>query len=124
MAAPNSKGGRLMNTKTDKTEQRTSTPWNSFSIGSTENWWGIKGSINEDVAQLTGCPCHKSAQANAAFIVRAVNAHEDLLRVLYQCKTFLDDMTREENLERPRAYVVDFAKQLGVTQAIAKAEAK
>lgn len=69
------------------TQKHTPTPWNSFDGGLDS--FGIFSSVNKRIGsifyskrQAGVCEGYEQAEANAAFIVRACNAHDGLVGAL------------------------------------------
>src|SRR5271157_3455432 len=96
--------------------QHTPTPWKVSVHVDGCNFTSYM--INE--VELAGAESDEEAEANAAFIVRAVNAHEELLRVAKFLITLDDDCGREHR--RINGLLSD--ARLMVEQAIARAEGK
>ena len=94
-------------------EQRakhTATPWElnqtCFKVKSDPMFWkqGIKhGGIQTAVATGIG---QDEAQANAAFIVRAVNSHESLVNALVSMRTAFGDVREHDTEFKKSAYKV------------------
>ena len=85
--------------------KHTATPWKQH-----KGQWGIHNIEDSKEGQLLCEVQGSDSEANAAFIVKACNAHEDLLRLL---KLSLED------LEDYGTYSVDI---LEIKRAIANAE--
>ncbi len=102
--------------------QHTSTPWN---VGGYQTHsasvepLGVVGIGNGRMAiarsMETGLISREEAEANAAFIVKAVNAFEDMKRALWACQIFLID---------DEIYAQTKELRNTVEKALAKAEAK
>lgn len=62
----------------------TPTPWETVELNPES--WHIWPNNGKDTFRIATCYCHQlggeDAKANAAFIVRAVNAHDDLVAAL------------------------------------------
>lgn len=101
-----------MSPETAVKTQHTPTPWNVDERSIYCEKWGM------DRIALLEQASHRMSmsevKANAAFIVRAVNAHEELLRI---AKQMVFDWKHNEP-KMPVGYIND------VLQAIAKAEGK
>lgn len=73
----------------------TPTPWEIRDVPSRERF-KITDSTGYTIAEMPSYPIIEKEEANAAYIVRAVNAHEALLEALEQCLT-LDGATAERS---------------------------
>lgn len=86
--------------------KHTSTPWHAHKPDESNGWWYVDG---EDSAIGDVCTLyHDNAESNAAFIVKAVNCHEELLEALrdtvYHIKTPLSE--RNENWHKTGARIL------------------
>jgi len=97
---------------------RTPGPWETSTIKlANKVEWDICGSDGGDIiADLMGC---ENAKANAAFIVRACNAHDDLMEACHQMWAALD----ERILNASKGASVKEALEK-IKQAISKAEGR
>lgn len=64
-------------------------------------------------------------RANAAFIVKAVNCHEELVEALQETKKMTDELLRTMDIDEDHWYRDDLVGlRVSVIQALAKAEAE
>lgn len=112
------------NQKVDRQPTHTPTPWTVSQAELDQQARVIRydaDGISSHIAMVnenTLAPEHGgSAIANAAFIVRAVNAHEELVNLLKQAQGYIEDVQRDFALE-------DSGIVSDLKEAIAKAEGK
>jgi hypothetical protein len=75
---------------------RTQGPWKLDSLSGTTIWTSIThpgcGPISGPIASVDACWTKGAQLANAAFIVQACNAHDDLVAALRECSEYLSDI--------------------------------
>lgn len=94
----------------------TPTPWslNLWTVGRVTIHSNAQGDMQ--VCEMSQVHGPGTQTANAAFIVRAVNAHETLINTLSQCKGYFDMQMKHLPTEATKIMLND------IVQAIAKAE--
>lgn len=103
----------------------TPTPWLAVKAPASEHkegihWYIEEGSQHATVATIYMLCTKEWTDANAAFIVRAVNAHEELLEALYQALPYVEDQLQDQGY-KPGAVE---RKIKFIKEAIAKAEGR
>lgn len=80
--------------------KHTATPWEvlpergSYDINGAINpvMVGVRHTVGQE--NIANCADHPNAKANAAHIVKCVNAHDDLVEALEQTKRFIEFMPK------------------------------
>ena len=87
----------------DSKQKHTPTPWKQHETEG-KIYASIRGADNSTIADC-GSRSDKQAQANAAFIVTACNAHEAIKLALYKASIMLDESTELVDGELRIAYM-------------------
>lgn len=117
--------------KTMNTAKHTPTPWRysfnpsgKFEIGTNKEYVALTipyGMVNQPIEY------YPREEANAEFIVRACNAHEELLKALYENWNQLGNVPRHIRTKQQQK-ALNLARllmeKLGFIEALAKAEVK
>lgn len=101
--------------------KHTPAPWHYYEHSHDLKF--VVGDATTAIAHICPSGRRKLDEANAAFIVRAVNSHEELLAALYNLKTWIEADAKGYCAKELRA--VSLERHLAVARAaIAKAEGR